>query len=109
MAQQSPQRRLSRRGVVRFAHFILLAMLSQAVSASEPGASVGWPSTEGAPGGGDDETDSIVGGVSYALGPGITASGSILYGKFENESDGTVNSGSEGKSTMGIVGIAVKF
>ncbi len=64
---------------------------------------------EAAPGGGDDETDSIVGGVSYALGPGITASGSIFYGNFENESDGTVNSGSEGNSTLGIVGIAVKF
>ncbi len=54
-------------------------------------------------GGGDDETDAIVGGVSYALGPGITASASVLYGKFEDEG------GAEGEATMGIVGIAVSF
>ncbi len=47
--------------------------------------------------------------MSYALGPGITASASILYGVFENEDDGTVNAGAEGKATMGIVGLAVKF
>ncbi len=52
---------------------------------------------------GDDETDSIVGAVSYALGPGITASGSVLYGKFEDEG------GAEGKATMGIVGLSVSF
>ncbi len=52
---------------------------------------------------GDDEVDAIVGAVSYALGPGITASGSILYGKLEDEG------GAEGKATMGIVGLAVSF
>ncbi len=31
---------------------------------------------------GDDEADAIVGAVSYALGPGIIASGSIFYAKF---------------------------
>ncbi len=55
------------------------------------------------PGGGDDEGDFIVGAVSYALGPGITTSASVLYGKWEDEG------GAEGKATMGIVGIAVKF
>jgi predicted porin len=64
---------------------------------------------EAAPGGGDDETDAIVGGVSYALGPGITASASVLYGVFENEDDGTSFAGDEGKATMGIVGLSVKF
>ncbi len=52
---------------------------------------------------GDDEMDAIVGGVSYALGPGITASGSILYGNIEDEA------GAEGKATMGIVGLSVSF
>ncbi len=64
---------------------------------------------EADPGGGDDETDAIVGGVSYALGPGITASASVLYGVFENEDDGTSFAGDEGKATMGIVGLSVKF
>ena len=54
-------------------------------------------------GGGDDETDAVVGAVSYALGPGITTSASVLYGKLEDEG------GAEGKATMGIVGIGVKF
>ncbi len=54
-------------------------------------------------GGGDDETDAFVGAVSYALGPGITTSASVIYGKFEDEG------GAEGKATMGVVGIAVKF
>jgi len=52
---------------------------------------------------GDDETDAFVGAVSYALGPGITASASLLYGKFEDEG------GAEGKATMGIVGLSVSF
>ncbi len=60
-------------------------------------------SRDGGLGGDDDETDAIVGGVSYALGPGITASGSILYGNFEDEA------GAEGKATMGIVGLSVSF
>ncbi len=52
---------------------------------------------------GDDEVDAIVGAVSYAVGPGITASGSLYYAKFENED------GVESKSTMGIVGIHISF
>ncbi len=51
----------------------------------------------------DDEMDAIVGAVSYALGPGITTSASVLYGKLEDEG------GAEGEATMGIVGIGVKF
>ncbi len=51
----------------------------------------------------DDEVDAIVGAVSYAVGPGITASGSVYYANFENED------GVESESTMGIVGIAISF
>lgn len=59
---------------------------------------------EAAPGtAGDDEIDSVVGAVSYALGPGITTSLSVMYGKMEDEG------GAEGEATMGIVGIAVSF
>ena len=58
---------------------------------------------EASPGGGDDEVDAFVGAVSYALGPGITTSLSVLYGKLEDEG------GAEGKATLGIIGIAVKF
>ncbi len=58
---------------------------------------------EGDPGGGDDETDAFVGAVSYALGPRITTSLSVLYGKFEDEGGG------EGTATLGIIGVAVSF
>lgn len=51
----------------------------------------------------DDEVDAVVGAVSYALGPGITTSLSVLYGKFDNED------GVESEATMGILGLAVKF
>ncbi len=53
--------------------------------------------------GDDDEVDAIVGAVSYALGPGITTSASLLYAKFEDEG------GAEAKATMGVVGLKVKF
>lgn len=52
---------------------------------------------------GDDEVDAYVGAISYALGPGITTSLSVLYGKFDNED------GVESEATMGILGLAVKF
>jgi len=51
----------------------------------------------------DDETQSFVGAVSYAVGPGITASLSVLYGKFEEEG------GAEGEATVGVVGMAISF
>ncbi len=54
-------------------------------------------------GGGDDEMDAVVGAVSYALGPGITTSASVLYGKLEDEG------GAEGEATMGIIGVSVNF
>ncbi len=52
---------------------------------------------------GDDEVDAIVGSVSYAVGPGITASGSVYYANFEEET------GPESNSTMGIVGLHISF
>jgi len=52
---------------------------------------------------GNDETDSVVGAVSYALGPGITTSLSVLYGKFEDEA------GADSDATVGILGIAISF
>ena len=52
---------------------------------------------------GDDEADSVVGAVSYAVGPGITTSLSIFYGKQEDES------GANGESTVGILGLSLSF
>ncbi len=52
----------------------------------------------------DDEVDAIVGAVSYSIGPGITGSLSIFYGKWEEE-NGVI----ESDSTMGIVGLAISF
>ena len=51
----------------------------------------------------DDEADSVVGAVSYGVGPGITASLSILYGKLEDEG------GADGEATVGIAGLAINF
>jgi len=52
---------------------------------------------------GDDETTAFVGAVSYALGPGITTSFSLMYGKFEEEG------GADADATVGILGIAISF
>ncbi len=52
---------------------------------------------------GDDETQAFVGAVSYALGPGITTSFSLMYGKFEEEG------GADADATVGILGIAISF
>jgi len=52
---------------------------------------------------GDDETTSVVGAVSYALGPGITTSFSLLYGQFEDEG------GADADATVGILGLAFSF
>lgn len=52
----------------------------------------------------DDEVDSIVGAVSYALGPGITTSFSLIHSEWQEES-GVI----ESKSTMGIIGLSIGF
>ncbi len=59
---------------------------------------------EGDVGNGDEEADSFVGAVSYALGPGIKTSLSVLYGAFEDDA-----TGNKGEATMGIIGLAVSF
>jgi len=53
---------------------------------------------------GEDEVDSVVGAVSYALGPGITTSLSVIHSEFEDEAG--VN---KTESTMGIIGLSVSF
>ena len=58
---------------------------------------------EGAPGGGDDQLDTVEGGIEYALGPGITTSFSVLYAKWEDET------GAESDGTLGIAGLALSF
>ena len=52
---------------------------------------------------GDDEVDAVMGAVSYAIGPGITTSFSVLYAKFDEET------GIESEGTMGILGLAISF
>ena len=51
----------------------------------------------------DDEVDAFVAAVSYSLGPGITATGSLFHGNWEDEL------GTESESTMGIVGLFISF
>ena len=55
--------------------------------------------------GNDDEVDAVVGAVSYALGPGIKTSFSLIYAKWEGENGGT----EESDGTMGILGLSVGF
>lgn len=53
---------------------------------------------------GDDEMMSIVGGLDYALGPGITVSGSVLYTEWEEDQfDSDVD------AVAGILGTTVTF
>lgn len=52
---------------------------------------------------GENEVDAYVGAVSYALGPGITASFSLYHGDFEAEG------GAEADSTVGILGLAISY
>ena len=52
---------------------------------------------------GDDEVDTVVGAVSYALGPGITTSLSVIWAQFEEEA------GAESDGAMGILGLAISF
>ena len=59
---------------------------------------------EGAVGGGDDEVDTLIGAVSYAIGPGITGSLSLIHIEWEDEA-GLV----ESESTVGVLGIAISF
>ena len=58
---------------------------------------------EGTAGGGDDEVDVFMGAVSYAIGPGITGSLSVMRAEWEDEG------GAESESTMGIIGLSIGF
>ena len=59
---------------------------------------------DGAPGnGGEDELDSIEGGVSYAIGPGITGSFSVMYAKWEPAN------GEDADGIGGILGLKIGF
>jgi predicted porin len=59
--------------------------------------------TEGAPGVGDRELDSISGGVEYALGPGITTAVSVLWADMED------SAGTESEGILGIAGMTLSF
>jgi len=59
---------------------------------------------DGAPGnGGEDELDSLEGGVSYAIGPGITGSLSLLYAEWEP------GNGEDADGFAGILGMKIGF
>jgi predicted porin len=49
------------------------------------GATYFHSEVEGGAGGGEDELDSLQGGVSYAVGPGITASANVLWAEWDGE------------------------
>jgi predicted porin len=59
---------------------------------------------EGAAGGGEDELDSAQAGVSYAVGPGITASANVLWADWDGEAAGTNADG-----FGGILGMHIGF
>ena len=59
---------------------------------------------------GEDEMMAIEAGVAYKVGPGITASASLLYVDWEEEADGfagVINSNSDG--VVGVVGLKFNF
>jgi len=59
---------------------------------------------EGAPGGGEDELDSAQAGVSYAVGPGITASANVLWAEWDGAAGGANADG-----FGGVVGMKIGF
>lgn len=59
--------------------------------------------TEGAPGAGDRQLDSVSGGVEYALGPGITTAVSVLWADMED------SAGTESEGILGIAGMTLSF
>lgn len=52
---------------------------------------------------GDDEVDAFTGAVSFAVGPGITASLTLMHAKWDEEAN------VESKGTLGIAGLGVSF
>ncbi len=58
---------------------------------------------EGAAGGGDDEMTAVVGAVSYALGPGISVAGSVLFADWDDEG------GLDSTGIMFITGMSISY
>jgi len=58
---------------------------------------------EGAAGGDEDELTAAVGAVSYALGPGISVAGSVLWGDWEDEAGG------DSSGVMFISSLAISY
>ena len=54
-------------------------------------------------GGGEDELDAYQGGISYAIGPGITASANVLYAEWDGEA------GADADGLGGILGLNIGF
>ena len=57
---------------------------------------------EGAAAGGDDTLDSFTAGVSYAVGPGITASASVLWAEWDGEA-------ADADGVGGVIGMKMGF
>ena len=62
-----------------------------------------YSDVEGGAGGGDDELIAVSGAVSYALGPGISVSGSILYANWDDEGS------NDSEGIMFISGISISY
>lgn len=58
---------------------------------------------EGTGGGGDDELLALLGAVSYALGPGISVSGTVLYADWDDEAGG------DSEGIMFVSGISISY
>ena len=58
---------------------------------------------EGTAGGGEDELLAVLGAVSYALGPGISVSSTIMYGDWDDEAGG------DSEGIMLISGISISY
>jgi predicted porin len=67
------------------------------------GATYFHSEVEGGAGGGEDKLDSLQGGVSYAVGPGITASANVLWAEWDGED------GEDADGVGGIIGMKIGF
>jgi predicted porin len=67
------------------------------------GATYFGSSVSGAGGGGDDDMQAIQGGISYAVGPGITASANLLWAEWDG------GGGADADGFGGVVGMKMGF
>ena len=58
---------------------------------------------EGAAGGGDDELNAAKAGISYAVGPGITASATLMWAEWDGQA------GVDAEGVAGIIGVKMGF